>query len=64
MLPWLVCKREQMELILEALDIAKKNTPVKGWVPAGTVRRDEIVEAISRLNRKGRFVGGDAEWGP
>ena len=58
LLPWLVVKREQMELLLEALAIAEANTPRKGesWQPVGTERRDEIVAAISNLNRKGRFV--------
>lgn len=66
LLPWLVVKREQMELLLEALDIADKCYPRKGqkWVldPALIQRRDEIVTLISQLNRKGRFEGGGAEW--
>lgn len=33
------------------------DTPRKGlpYSPVGTARRDEIVEAISLLNRRGRF---------
>lgn len=63
LIPWLVCKQEQMTLLLEALDIAAKCTPIKGqpWSldPTLLQRRDEIVEAISSLNRKGRFVKGE-----
>lgn len=59
LLPWLIIKRAQMELLLEALAIAETNTPRKGekWTPVGTERRDEIVQSISQLNRKGRLIG-------
>lgn len=64
LLPWLVCKREQMELLLEHLELAKRNTPRSGWTldVDARDRRDEIVLRISELNRKGRFQaqGGDA----
>lgn len=62
LLPWLVIKREQMQLLLEALEIASLNTPRKGqtWVPQSTERRDEIVKSISELNRHGRFAGEEA----
>lgn len=62
LLPWLVCKREQAELLLEALDLKASLTPAKGLPMAQTVaRRDEvrariadIAGSISHLNRKGR----------
>ena len=58
LLPWLVCKKEQMALLLEALELASLNTPRKGekLVRQPTTRRDEIAVAISELNRKGRFT--------
>lgn len=65
LLPWLVCKREQMELLLEALQIADGNTPRTGepLVYSGLQRRDEIYAEIRRLNTKGRETtkAGDAE---
>ena len=56
LLPWLVCKRDQMLLLLEALDIADKNTPRPGQPlqRSGLERRDAIYADIRRLNTKGR----------
>lgn len=56
LLPWLICKREQMVLLLEALEIAEGNTPRLGQPLAysGLERRDEIYAEIRRLNTKGR----------
>ena len=66
-LPWLVIKRSQAELLLEALAIADRHTARVGQPhmvdPTALRRRDEIVAEISALNRKGRLVssqGGDA----
>lgn len=63
LLPWLVCKREQMVLLLEALALADRNTPRAGqsWQQQSNERRDEIVAEISRLNRKGREPAPDSE---
>ena len=65
LLPWLVCKKEQMLLLLEALEIADGNTPrpVQPWVVSGLDRRDQIHVEIRRLNTKGRETlrAGDAE---
>jgi hypothetical protein len=60
-LPWLVCKREQAELVLEAAKLAELGGAKKGQKMAPLedriqwkARRDEIALEISRLNRKGR----------
>ena len=60
-MPWLVCKAEQATLLLEALDITSKLTPIKGQPYLNSsqqmpliLRRDEIAKQISMLNRKGR----------
>lgn len=57
-LPWLVCKQEQMTLLLEALEIADRLTPRKGekWVRSESdiARRDEIYAEIRRMNTRGR----------
>lgn len=64
MLPWLFSKREQMELLLEALEIAHANTPRKGEKltrdPDSLLRRDEIHHEIRRLNTKGRETTQEA----
>lgn len=58
LLPWLVCKRDQMALLLEALEIADRMTPRKGepWIRSeeDKTRRDEIYAEIRRLNTRGR----------
>lgn len=54
-LPWLVIKKKQAKLLLEALRIAEINTPRKGEkfkIVKGT-RRHEIHLEIKFLNRKG-----------
>lgn len=60
LLPWLVCKKEQMTLLLEALEIADRGTPRKGekWIRSeeDLTRRDEIYAEIRRLNTRGREV--------
>ena len=61
LLPWLVLKREQSDLLLEAIRIKKRLTPVKGsgWntpeirVPS-VERLDEIYQEIRHLNTRGR----------
>lgn len=58
LLPWLVCKQEQMVLLLEALEIADRATPRKGekWARSeeDMARRDEIYAEIRRMNTRGR----------
>jgi len=58
LLPWLVCKKEQAILMLEALELKTGLTPLKGqeWRKdaAMTPRLLEIQQEISTLNRKGR----------
>jgi hypothetical protein len=64
LLPWLVCKREQSELLLEALALKTTLTPEKGRSLAQTIEQRDVVRAriaavaveISALNRKGRVV--------
>lgn len=56
-MPWLVCKREQAELLLEALEIKAGQRPVVGRQSVrGTERMDGLALAIKTLNRKGREV--------
>lgn len=59
LLPWLILKKDQMALLLEALELAERNTPRAGerYVRQDNTRRDEIVAEISALNRKGREPG-------
>lgn len=62
-LPWLVSKREQAELLLRALEVKDQLTCSKGK-PAANFRerdvlraeRDSIQQRISALNRRGRLA--------
>lgn len=66
LIPWLVLKREQATLLLEALKLADLCTPRKGekWdrsvVDASKLRRDEIYAEIRKLNNRG--FGSVPEW--
>ncbi|MDE2104786.1 MAG: hypothetical protein KGL39_46545 [Patescibacteria group bacterium] len=66
-LPWLITKREQGELLLEALEIKELLTNATGRSVADRnilcKRRDAIQARISELNRRGRYTGegGDAK---
>jgi hypothetical protein len=61
-LPWLISKREQAELLLEALTIKDQLTVGKGaHMPrakqaALIIRRDALQAQISSLNRRGRLT--------
>lgn len=61
LLPWLICKKEQAELLLQALDVKNKMTTKKGekWLSPKEVDEcrelmDNIHLQITTLNKKGR----------
>lgn len=58
LLPWLIVKREQATLLMEALALKSELTPTKGaeWrrSEAAYPRLVEIQALVSALNRKGR----------
>lgn len=60
MLPWLIAKRPQAELLIEALERKALLTPAAGvdWRPddSDIQRITEIQAQISALNRKGRHM--------
>lgn len=54
--PWLIVKREQADLMMEALGIKEEATPAKGKIPTKETsdRLRALSEAMSILNKKGR----------
>jgi hypothetical protein len=62
LLPWLVCKREQAELLLRAMELKTTMAPTRGRSLEQTIAQRDMVRSeianiagsISALNRKGR----------